>query len=154
MNRWLHLWAFGRQGFSMRTRVTHSSCPGGTSVTVCPHLGHCCLFCFLLNSSWGYLRGTGDSADESSGVLRKNWRDLESLRVVEAWKCRDLQSWCVARPGTWEGPSCVSVGGDGSVHERKVGDVVAGLFTKYCACNCVENLSSFNSAAYEYLGGW
>lgn len=39
------------------------------------------------------------------------------------------------------------MGGDGSVHERKAGDVVAGLFTKYCAHNSVENLSSFNSAA-------
>lgn len=46
-----------------------------------------------------------------------------------------------------EGPSCISVGGDGSVHERKAGDVVAGLFTKHCAHNSVENLSSFNSAA-------
>lgn len=150
MKRRLHLLAFGRQGFSMKTRITHSSCPGGTSVTAYPCWGHCCFFCFLINWLWG----TGDSVDGSSGVLRKNWRDLGSLRVVEAWRCRDLQSWCIARLGAWEGSSCTSVGGDGSVHERRAGDVVAGLFTKYCAHNSVENLSSFNSAAYEYFGGW
>lgn len=146
MNRRLHLLALGRQGFSMKNRIIHSSCPGGISVTVCQCWGHC-FFCFLINWSREHLRGAGDSVDGSSGVLRVNWRDLGSLRIVEAWRCRDLQSWCIARLGTWEGPSCISVGGDGSVHERKAGDVVAGLFTKYCAHSSVENLSSFNSAA-------
>lgn len=137
MNRRLHLLA-------LAWKLTHSSCPGGTSVTMCLCWGHWCFFCFLINSSWWYLRGTGDSVD---GVLRMSWRDLGSLRIVEAWRCRDLQWWCIARLGTWEGPCCISVGGGGSVHERKAGDVVAGLFTKYCVYNSVENLSYFNSAA-------
>lgn len=34
MHRKLHLWAYGGQGFSMKTRVACSSWPGGTSVNV------------------------------------------------------------------------------------------------------------------------
>lgn len=85
----------------------------------------------------------------SSGVIRKNWRDLGIFRVVEDQRCWDLQSACIARLGTWEGPSRISVGGDCSVRERKAETIVVGMFTKHYAHNSVENLSSFNSAAYE-----
>jgi len=42
--------------------------------------------------------------DVTPGVIMKNWRYLGSFRVVEDWRCWDLQSGCIAILGTWKGP--------------------------------------------------
>lgn len=87
--------------------------------------------------------------------FRSHEEDLE--RSVGFQGCGGLEVLIPERwmwLGVWIVPASISLNRLASVHGRKAETIVVGLFTKHSAHYSVENLSSLNSAVYEYhLGG-